>query len=288
MAGVRLARVRIPDGSIWLGRVDGDAFVPLAPQGDGPGRDPLREAAASDLDLAGRSGAAAVPVAYADCAVLAPVAAPQKILAIGLNYRAHAAETGAEIPLAPVVFAKMPSSLVGPGDAIRWQEGDSRLVDYEAELAFVIGRRAHRVNEAVALTYVLGLTCCNDVSARDAQRSEGQWVRSKSFDTFCPLGPEIVTLDETGDPQGLRLEGRLNSDAVQDSSTADMIFSVAELVARLSATITLEPGDVVTTGTPAGVGASRVPPRGLVDGDTFEVELERVGILANPVTVEAP
>lgn len=219
--------------------------------------------------------------------LLTPVPAIN-IFCIGLNYRAHAAETGAEIPQHPVVFMKPTTALNHPGQAIplpaACEHGPE--VDYEAELAVVIGRRARNVTVATALDYVLGYTCANDVSARRWQKQAGggQWVRGKSFDGFCPLGPVLVTADEIPDPQNLTIRCRLNGEQVQTGHTSDMIFSVAEIIAFLSRDTTLLPGTVICTGTPPGVGFARNPPIFLAPGDRVEVEIEGIGVLENPVS----
>jgi 2-keto-4-pentenoate hydratase/2-oxohepta-3-ene-1,7-dioic acid hydratase in catechol pathway len=285
---MRLVRVQGPSGVhlARLARIEGrDVVTPIVEQQSGPGRDPLRDAIAAGTDLA------AAPAVAAEgpldrFTLLAPVVAPQKVLAIGLNYRDHANETGAELPKAPILFVKTPNSIVGPGQAITYSKDDSTQVDYEAELAIVIGRRCRRVNVDDALDYVLGYTACNDVSARDAQFADGQWVRGKSFDTFCPLGPWIVTADEITDPQALGIRCRVNGELLQDSSTSEMIFGCAELVSYLSQVITLEPGDVIATGTPNGVGFTRKPPVLLLDGDVVEVDIDGIGALQNTVVVE--
>ncbi|ROR32798.1 fumarylacetoacetate hydrolase family protein [Inmirania thermothiophila] len=218
--------------------------------------------------------------------VLAPLA-PVNIFGIGLNYRDHAAETGMPAPENPVLFMKPTTTVIGPGDAIllpaACEHGPE--VDYEVELAVVIGRAARDVPAERALEHVLGYTVANDVSARRWQKhgGAGQWVRGKSFDTFCPLGPVLVTADELGDPQRLRLRTVRNGETLQDGSTADMIFGVRELVAFLSRDTTLLPGTVILTGTPAGVGFTRTPPIFLAPGDEITVEVEGIGALSNPV-----
>ncbi|MBA2608250.1 MAG: fumarylacetoacetate hydrolase family protein [Actinobacteria bacterium] len=216
---------------------------------------------------------------------LSEIAPPSKVLAIGLNYADHAAETGVTPPANPLIFVKTNNSICGDGDTITWASADSAQVDYEAELAVVIGRRARRVSEADALDYVFGYTCCNDVSARDAQFGDQQWVRGKSFDTFCPLGPWIVTADEIPDPQALSIACRVNGETLQNATTADMIFGVAQLIAYCSRFMTLEVGDIIATGTPPGVGFSRKPPIYLKDGDVCEVDIEKIGVLTNTVVV---
>jgi 2,4-diketo-3-deoxy-L-fuconate hydrolase len=213
----------------------------------------------------------------------APITRPQKIIAIGLNYEDHAAETGGDIPEKPIVFAKYPNTIIGPGEAIRIPP-ITEQADYEAELAVVIGRPAKNVSESEALEYVFGYMNGNDVSSRDLQFSEGgQWTRSKSIDTFAPIGPFIATRDEVPDPQNLSIRCILNGEAVQDGTTSDMIFSVAELVAFLSTGMTLVPGDVILTGTPAGVGFARDPEIFLKAGDEVSIEIEGLGTLTNPV-----
>lgn len=208
---------------------------------------------------------------------------PGKIVAIGLNYHDHVVESGVEVPAEPLVFAKFPSSAIGPDQPIVIDTSLTRRVDWEVELAVVIGRRMRNVTEADALGYVFGYTVANDVSARDVQFSDGQWVRGKSLDTFCPLGPVVVTRDEVPDPQALRLRTLVNNEVVQDSSTSEMIFSVAQLLAFCSRAFTLEPGDVVLTGTPWGCGEFMTPRRWLSAGDVVVVEAEGIGRLCNPV-----
>ena len=210
-----------------------------------------------------------------------PFARPGKVVCVGLNYRDHAVESGMEIPERPLLFAKWPNALIGPGEPIVLPE-QAKDVDYEAELGVLIGTRASRVPVTDALDHVAGYICANEVSARDIQFADGQWTRGKSFDTFCPVGP-IVPADQVADPQALRIRCVLNGEAVQDSSTAQMIFTVAELIAFISDGITLEPGDLILTGTPAGVGWVRKPPVYLADGDEVTIEIDGVGSLTNPV-----
>ena len=222
-------------------------------------------------------------VPLGEARLYAPVARPAKIIAIGLNYEDHAAETGREIPEKPIVFAKYPNTVIGPGEAIRIP-AITEQVDYEAELAVVIGRTAKNVSESEALGYVFGYMCGNDVSSRDLQFSEGgQWTRSKSLDTFAPMGPFIATRDEVPEEQNLSIRCVLNGEVVQDGTTARMIFSVAELVSFLSKGMTLSPGDIILTGTPAGVGYVREPQLFMKPGDEVTVEIEGLGSLTNPV-----
>ena len=213
--------------------------------------------------------------------VLAPVPRPGKVVAIGRNYRAHVEEQGVDPPEAPLIFAKWPSSVVGPDADIEWDPALTGQVDYEAELAVVIGRRARRVAEADALEYVAGYTCLNDVSARDLQFGDGQWVRGKSLDTFCPMGPALVTSDEIVDPQALSISCTVNGSRVQDANTSQMYFTVAQIISHCSQAFTLEPGDVIATGTPSGVGVFRDPPTFLTAGDVVVVEIERIGRIEN-------
>jgi 2-keto-4-pentenoate hydratase/2-oxohepta-3-ene-1,7-dioic acid hydratase in catechol pathway len=216
----------------------------------------------------------------------APLTRPGKIVAIGLNYEDHAAETGAEIPEKPVVFTKYPNTIIGPGEPIRIPP-IAEQIDYEAELAVVIGRRARNVPQEEALEYVFGYANANDVSARDLQFSEGgQWTRSKSIDTFLPLGPYVATRDEIPDPQNLYIRAILNGEVVQDGTTSRMIFPVAELVSFLSTGMTLEPGDIIITGTPPGVGMARDPQLWMKPGDEVSIEIEDLGTLTNPVEAE--
>lgn len=210
-------------------------------------------------------------------------AAPSKVVAIGLNYMDHVRETGMSVPQRPLVFAKFPSSLIDDEDAIRIDRQLTQRVDWEVELAAVIGRRATRVDPSTALDHVFGYTVANDVSARDVQFEDQQWVRGKSFDTFCPLGPVVVPSAEIPDPQDLALRTRVNGTTVQESSTAEMIFGVAELLSFCSRSFTLEPGDVLLTGTPWGCGEFMDPVRSLQQGDMVEVEIEGIGMLRNHV-----
>ena len=205
-----------------------------------------------------------------------------KVVCVGLNYVDHAREVELALPEKPLLFAKWQSAVIASGEPIVIPAGVEQ-VDYEAELAAVIGARVKGVSVENALEAVAGYTCLNDVSARVLQFADGQWTRAKSLDTFCPIGPRVVPRDEVGDPQSLRIQCRVNGESLQEASTADMIFGVAELVAYVSETITLEPGDLIATGTPPGVAFGQPDGRYLQDGDTVEVEIERIGVLTNPV-----
>jgi 2-keto-4-pentenoate hydratase/2-oxohepta-3-ene-1,7-dioic acid hydratase in catechol pathway len=220
--------------------------------------------------------------------LLAPVA-PAAMLCIGLNYRRHAAESNAPAPQFPVLFVKGANALQNPGDPILIPTRlRSDEVDYECELAVVIGKNCKNVRRDDALNYVLGYTCANDVSARDWQikRGGGQWCRGKSFDTFAPLGPRLVTTDEIPNPNALRIRTILNGETVQDWNTNDMIFDVPALIEFLSGSTTLLPGTVILTGTPHGVGMARKPPRWLKPGDQVTIDIEKIGALTNPVALE--
>jgi 2-keto-4-pentenoate hydratase/2-oxohepta-3-ene-1,7-dioic acid hydratase in catechol pathway len=220
---------------------------------------------------------------------LSPIA-PTQILCIGLNYRQHAAETNAKVPERPILFVKGINTAQNPGDPILIPTHlASNEVDYECELAVVIGKAAKNVSRTNALDYVLGYTCCNDVSARDHQikLGGGQWCRGKFFDTFAPLGPRLITRDEIPNPNALRISTLLNGERVQDSNTSDMIFDIPALIEYLSGSTTLVPGTVILTGTPQGVGMAAKPePRWLRPGDTVSIEIETIGTLTNPVALE--
>lgn len=226
-----------------------------------------------------RTGAS-VPLAGVN--LLAPVE-PVNVLCIGQNYKAHVEEGGANLPKAPILFMKTTTTVIGPDAPIVIPKVAPAEVDYEAELALVIGKTARNVPESDALKYVLGYTCANDVSARDCQRNDGQWVRGKSFETFCPIGPWLETELNALD---VRVQGRLNGQMMQDATTALMIFNVPFLISYLSRGMTLLPGTLLLTGTPAGVGFARKPPVYLKPGDVFEVEVAGIGTLKNPITKE--
>ena len=217
-----------------------------------------------------------------DVTLIAPVLHPEKLIGIGLNYRDHAEETKIPIPKAPLIFGMYANAIIGPNAPIRIPPATQR-VDYEAELAVVIGSRARRVTEDRALDYIAGYTIVNDVSARDLQFGDKQWTRGKSIDTFAPMGPCLTTRSELGGADGLRIELRLNGQTLQKSTTSNLIFNAQALVSHISQTMTLEPGDVISTGTPSGVGYVRNPPIFLKHGDTVQIEIEGIGILSNPV-----
>ena len=250
---MRIARVRAGGGPTWA-IVEGDTVYRL--QGS-PFENPTRG------ERIGDAGSAKL---------LAPCE-PTKVVCIGLNYRAHAAETGQELPKEPLMFLKPPTSVIGPGDDVVWAPG-SQKIDYEAELAVVFKKTAKNVAAGAFRDYVLGYTCANDVSARDFQRGDGQWARAKGSDTFCPLGPWIET---DLDPNDLRISGKLNGEVKQDSRTSDLVFNLDFLVSHLTKYFTMLPGDVLITGTPAGIGPMN-------PGDEYEVTIEGIGSLKNRMT----
>jgi 2-keto-4-pentenoate hydratase/2-oxohepta-3-ene-1,7-dioic acid hydratase in catechol pathway len=254
-----------------FGRLERDLVVPM-------GADIL-----AYLDGAPVIDGAAVPLTQVR--LCAPVPRPGKIVCIGLNYMDHVEETGTEVPSEPAVFAKFANSVIGDGQPIVIPPATNQ-VDYEVELIAVIGRRARNVMATDALAHVAGYMCGNDVSARDLQTSNAQWTRGKAVDTFLPCGPWLVTADEVEDPQALRLWCEVDGERLQDSNTSRMIWSVAQLVSFLSQTMTLEPGDLISTGTPPGVGQARTPVRFLRPGEEVVVSVERLGALRNPVVAE--
>lgn len=265
-----------------VARIDVDGAAPVAALD----RDGALHPLAHDVPALIAGAPAGEPLApVAGARRLAPVV-PGKVVAIGLNYLDHIRESGAERPERPLVFAKFPSSVIGADEPIRLPLDVTRRVDWEVELAVVIGRRARRVAPGDALDHVYGYTVADDVSARDLQFADGQWVRAKSIDTFCPIGPVIVTADEIPDPQALRLRTRVNGEVMQDATTDLMVFGVAELISFCSHSFTLDPGDVVLTGTPWGCGEFMDPKRSLAPGDVVECEIDGIGTLRNPV-VEA-
>ncbi len=229
-------------------------------------------------------GHAGIPLAQVK--LHAPIPNPPKLFMIGLNYRDHAIESGMAIPATPTVFSKFNTSIIGPDDPIVLPKA-SQQPDYEAEFAFVIGKKAKHVKGADWQEYVFGYTVINDVSARDLQLATPQWLMGKSCDTFCPMGPVLVTADEIADPHNLRIKLTLDGEVLQDSNTKELIFNIPALIEHITQVITLEPGDIISTGTPPGVGFARKPPRYLRDGDDCIVSVEGIGELRNPVVAEA-
>jgi 2-keto-4-pentenoate hydratase/2-oxohepta-3-ene-1,7-dioic acid hydratase in catechol pathway len=272
----RAVRFQGPGPGIRIGRLE-DGVVWDAGESPAVGFAPTAEAWEQV------KGASGTSFPLAEVTLLAPVV-PSKLLCIGLNYRLHAEETGSELPKEPMVFCKLPNAYSGPGDDIvlpRPDEDDTP--DFEAELALVIGARTRRADRAAARAAIGGISALNDVSARKAQRSSGgQFIRGKNFDTFAPLGPCIADASDL-DPNDLDVTMRVSGETMQDSNTSDMIFDAEDLIVYISAAMTHEPGDVIATGTPSGVGMGRKPPRWLRPGDVCEVEIEGVGVLRNPV-----
>jgi 5-carboxymethyl-2-hydroxymuconate isomerase len=265
------------EGAVWWGSVEGDRVSLLAPEHEIP---------IGSWTLDALNAAATRPVGTApleSVTLLTPAPAPSKVICVGLNYRDHAIESGAEIPEIPLIFAKFPSSVVGPGSPIVMPE-DSNEIDWEVELAVVIGSPARHVSESDALDVVLGYTVSVDVSARDIQVSDGQFVRGKSYDTFCPVGPWIVTVDELGDATDLGIGLSVNGETLQNSRTSELVFGVREIIAFCSRVATLNPGDLILTGTPNGTGYGFDPRRYLNPGDDMLAWVEGIGELFNPVT----
>jgi len=277
----------IADSDAPLAAIEDDAIASLAESGH-PTLDaliaagPEAWAAAADAARSALDSAAARPLAETKLA--APLRAPSKIIAIGLNYMDHIRETGLPQPESPLVFAKFLNSLIGPEDEIWWPDGLTEKVDWEVELTAIVGRKMRDVSVEDALDGIFGYTAGNDISARDLQFGDVQWVRGKSLDSFCPLGPSVVTADEYGDPEAKDLFLRVNGAAKQTSNTKEMIFGTAEIVSFLSHNFTLEPGDVILTGTPWGCGGFSDPPEFLQAGDVVEAEVEGIGVLRNPVS----
>ncbi len=258
---MKISRIRTAKGAIVHAVLEGDKAQPISG------------------DIFGSWKKDGRPVPMADVKLLAPLI-PVNLLCFGKNYRAHAAEGGEAPPTEPLLFMKSSSCVTDPESPIVIPRVAPGQVDYESELAVVIGKAARNVDRNDALSYVFGYTCANDVSARDVQGKDGQWSRAKSFDTFGPLGPWIET---ELNPSHLRIQGRLNGKTMQDASTADLIFDVAYLISYLSQGMTLLPGSVLSTGTPAGCAFAHTPPAWLKPGDVFEVEIEGIGVLRNPV-----
>jgi 2-keto-4-pentenoate hydratase/2-oxohepta-3-ene-1,7-dioic acid hydratase in catechol pathway len=269
-------------GSVRFGVVGTDTIRPIAAESLPPPEELLTLGAASLASRTADTLRLEEPVLIDGLDLMAPVPRPSKIICIGTNYRAHAAEHGVSVPEYPEVFAKFPSALLDPGASVCVNPLDP-ATDYEGELCVVIGRKAKGLSRDVALEAVAGYAVANDISARTWQLRVSQWVMGKTFDTFCPVGPWLATAESVPDPQGLQLQTHLNGDLVQDASTEDMVFPVADLIAYLSSVMTLEPGDLILTGTPEGVGFHRRPQRLLAPGDVISVSIESIGTLTNPV-----
>jgi 2-keto-4-pentenoate hydratase/2-oxohepta-3-ene-1,7-dioic acid hydratase in catechol pathway len=279
-----LVRFRRPDGAVWLGWLQADSVREIAEDAEGTALNSLlqggQEAARSAFNRASEAAHETGDVKF-----LAPLTRPPKVIAIGLNYEGHRLETKGDEPTEPTVFSKFASSIIGPDQEIRLPAAAPRRVDYEAELAVVLAGGGRDVAESDAMSLVAGYTIANDVSARDWQvkKPNGQWLLGKTFDTFLPLGPVLVTTDEVVDPHALRITCSISGELVQDASTSELIFRIPYLISYLSRVFRLEPGDVILTGTPAGVGMARTPPRWLADGDVVEINIEGIGTLRNPV-----
>lgn len=261
-----------------VGAVEGDSVQPI--EGFSSMIDAI---AAGATAIAAAPRGAALPLA--DVKLHAPIPRPPKVVCIGLNYRDHAIESGMAIPTIPVVFSKFSNSVIGPGDTVIVPK-NSEKPDWEAEFGVIMAKPGRHVSKEDAMDYVFGYTCINDVSARDWQLQTSQWIMGKTFDTFCPMGPWIVTKDEIADPHNLRIGLRLNDETVQDSSTKELIFGIPEIVEHLSKVFTFEPGDVISTGTPPGVGLGMKPQRWLKPGETMTVFIEGIGELVNPTAAE--
>ncbi len=275
------------EGKVRPGIVANNAICDLSPAGFESVLDLIEagpEGLAKAENVAKSSGA---PQYHLDnVRLLAPLPRPRKLICVGLNYRDHAAETGAQIPQIPTIFNKFPTSIIGPGANIILPKV-SKAPDYEAEFAFVIGRGGRNIAAEDWKEHVFGYTIINDVTARDYQRATTQWLMGKTFDTFAPMGPWICTQDEIPDPHELDIQIEVNGELLQDSNTRELIFKIQDLIAFLSSVFTLEPGDVISTGTPAGVGFVRKPPRYLHHGDEVVVKIPAIGELRNPVVAEA-
>lgn len=278
---MRIARVQRDGQPEFAVGTSPDGWLPLSTVGlDYPDLPALIADVATVTKLVAERGQAAAGVVSAP-PLACPVVRPQKMFGIGLNYADHARETGVAPPTRPVVFAKYPSSLNDPYGEVEIGSHVTEQADYEVELAVIIGARAKRVTPDDAYRHVFGYAVANDVSARDFQRLDAQFSRSKSADTFCPIGPWITTADEVPEPWNLRLSSRVNGEVRQDSTTAEMIFDIPYLVSFLSSTMTLEPGDVILTGTPPGVGVGAKPPVFLQPGDVVECTVEGLGTIRN-------
>ena len=292
---MRLVTYKPAGAGSQLGVLVGEQIVPLGEASGGRLPNDMRsflefgdEGMETARSVATEEAAAQFGVPLSSVKLMAPILNPSKIVAIGLNYMDHVRESGGTPPAIATMFAKYPSSIIGPGDAIRWDPDLTSKVDFEAEMAFVVGKTARNVPEESAYEYIAGYMNCHDVSARDLQLERGdQWIMGKSLDTFCPLGPYLVTRDEIADPDNLSIRCLVNGEALQDSNTKEIVFGIPYLMAYLSRGFTLLPGDVVTTGTPHGVGAFRNPPVFLKDGDVVTVEVEGLGQLTNPCIEES-
>ena len=280
---MRYATVTAPDNKDYFVRIQNGSATPIGRALQAPGADPLRLMLTAGKNPAKVKGIAKpFPIAKAK-KWHSPVSQPSKVISVGANYRRHIAEIGLPVPELPVSFAKYPSALTGHKQPIKFRRSDTTQVDYENELMIVIGKRARDVKKKDALKYVFGYTIVNDISARDHQFGGDQYSRCKSFDTVMPVGPWIVDTTEIKNPQKLPIRTRVNGKTVQSNNTSDMLFPCAFIIEFLSRYITLEPGDMITTGTPEGVGWGRKPKLFLKNGDTLETEIGGIGVLVNPI-----
>jgi 2-keto-4-pentenoate hydratase/2-oxohepta-3-ene-1,7-dioic acid hydratase in catechol pathway len=282
---MRLVTYRKPDGGVEPGMLVDDGVISLAGLGFADMPAIIARYTGAPPNGEWSRAAKAEPLPLASVKLLAPILRPPKLICVGLNYRDHAAETKLEIPKIPTIFCKFTTAITGPGDPIVLPKNSTKP-DYEAEFAFVIGKGGRHIAAADWREHVFGYTIVNDVSARDFQMATSQWIMGKTFDTFAPMGPWLTTADEVPDPHALDISLRINGETLQSSNTRELIFKIPDLIAFLSSVFTLESGDVVSTGTPAGVGFARTPPRLLRPGDDVIVTVEKLGELRNPVVAE--
>jgi len=285
---MRLATYMRPGGAPLAGVVTGDKVISLAPAGFADLLSVVRGGVAARAAIESYLGTAptAAAIDLKDVVLLAPIPSPAKFICIGLNYRDHAAESKLEIPSVPTVFSKFTNAITGPGAPVVLPAA-TKKPDYEAEFAFIIGTGGRRIPADRWRDHVYGYMCVNDVSARDLQVATSQWLMGKTCDTFAPCGPWITTADEIGNPHNLRIEMEINGEVLQSSNTRELIFPIPALIEYISAAVTLEPGDIISTGTPAGVGFARTPRRYLKPGDQMVVRIEGLGELRNPVVAES-
>ncbi|MBM3813594.1 MAG: fumarylacetoacetate hydrolase family protein [Acidimicrobiia bacterium] len=282
---MRIVTFEKPGGGAEAGILAHDQVFPLGAEGYGSVMEFIASGEAGVAKAAKLLEGNAERYPAGSVKLLAPIPRPPKIICVGLNYRDHAMESNMEIPKVPTIFCKFPTSVIGPGEAIVLPK-NSEKPDYEAEFAVVIGKEGRHIAAEKWREHVFGYTNLNDVSARDFQMATTQWIMGKTFDTFCPMGPAIVTADEIADPHKLDIKITINGEVLQSSNTEHLIFRIPDLIAHLSSVFTLEAGDIISTGTPAGVGFARKPPRWLRAGDDVVVEVAGLGALRNPVVAE--
>jgi len=277
---MKLVTFRGADGSVKPGLLQDDSILDLTSAGFSDALEAIRQGAEALQRAAAAGKGPRIPAAQVQ--LLAPIPRPPRIFCVGLNYRDHAVESKMEIPKVPTIFIKLPSAVVGPDAEVRLPS-ITKQPDYEAEFAIVIGKPGRRISAEHWQDHVFGYTILNDVSARDVQLSTSQWILGKSFDTFCPIGPAIVTKDEIADPHALDVRMTIGGEVLQHSNTRELIFKAPELIAYISAVTPLEAGDIISTGTPAGVGLGRNPQRWLTPGEVMIAEVDGIGRLSNPV-----